>query len=129
MADEVTIDRLLGFPPAEAGGITVETSTYLRGNLAARGSSALDGDPDTSWRTQFGAGNQDEASIDVTVPAPLTVDHLDLVLLADGVHSVPTRLRIEGDGESRTVDVPEVADGEAGATARVTVRFDPITTD
>lgn len=130
VADEATIDRLLGLPSADEGGITVETSTYLRGNLAARGSAALDGDPTTSWRTQFGAADQDEAYLDVTVPAPVTVDHLDLVLLADGAHSVPTRLRIVGDGESRTVDVPEVADREeAGATAAVTARFDPLTTD
>jgi len=130
VADEAMIDDLLGFPSAEEGGITVKTSTYLRGNLAARGSSALDGDVSTAWRTQFGGGNQVDASLDVTVPDPVTIDRLDLVLLADGVHSVPTRLRIVGGGESRTVEVPAVEDQEvAGSTVPVTVRFDPLTTD
>ena len=60
----------------------------------------------------------------------MTLDRLDLVLVADGRHSVPTRLRVEGGGETRTVTVPAVPDAaEPDSTAPATVRFDPLTTD
>ncbi|CAA9264359.1 MAG: FIG00661252: hypothetical protein [uncultured Acidimicrobiales bacterium] len=130
VADEATIDRALGYPAPADGGIAVESSTYLRGNLAARGASALDGDPSTSWRTEFAVHNQIGASLTVGMPGPVTLDRLDLVLLADGDHSVPTRLRIVGGSESRTVEVPAVEDQPVdGATQSVTVSFDPLTTD
>ena len=128
LADDPLVDRLLGIPGADEGGITVDTSSSLRGNLAARGSAALDGDLSTVWRTEFGAFNQVGAFLEVELATPVVVDGLDLALLADGKHSVPTRLRIEGGGETRTVELPAVADDEAGSTVPVPVRFDPMTT-
>ena len=53
------------------------------------------------------------------LPAPVTIDHLDLALVADGRHSVPTRLRVEAGGQAREVDVPPVTDSRAeNAVAR-----------
>jgi arabinofuranan 3-O-arabinosyltransferase len=129
-ADEPLLDSLLGIPGAEDGGLTAESSSYLQGLLGARASSAVDGDPTTAWQTPFGDPDIIGASVDVRVAEPVTIDHLDLALVADGQHSVPTRLRIEGeDGEARTVDLPAVEDrSEKGATASVAVDFEPLTT-
>ena len=47
--------------------------------------------------------------------APITLDHLDLQVVADGRHSVPTEITIVPDGDpSRAVVVPlpAVTDGE-----------------
>jgi arabinofuranan 3-O-arabinosyltransferase len=114
--DEV-IDRLLGSTGPEA-----RSSRHLAGDLSARASSALDGDDATAWTSGF--GQQVGDWIDVDVPAA-PIDHLDLTVLADGYHSVPTRLVVTTDrGDHRVVDVPTVADGaKRGATAGVTVRF------
>jgi hypothetical protein len=111
-APDDVLDALLGIPDARAGGITVTSSQHLPGDLAARGSSAFDGDPSTAWTTAFGAP-QDQW-IDVATAQPVTVDHLALQVVADGKHSVPTQLRIDAGGESRTVDLPAIPDGKAG---------------
>ena len=60
--------------------------------------------------------------------APVTFDHLDLQVVADGRHSVPTQLRIDAGGESRTVDVGPVTDrADLNATASIPVSFPPLT--
>ncbi len=90
------------------------------------GSSAFDGDPATAWSTAFGAPVGQW--IDVTTAAPVTFDHLDLEVVADGKHSVPTQLQIDAGGESRTVDVPAIPDGKVGdAPVKVPVTFAPLT--
>ncbi len=43
----------------------------------------------------------------------MTLDHLDLSVIADGRHSVPTSLRVTVDGKSREVAVPAIADQSA----------------
>ena len=61
-------------------------------------------------------------------PAPVTFDHLDLQVVADGRHSVPTQIRIDSGGESRTVDLPPIADQAAqNATVSVPLDFAPLT--
>ena len=127
-APDDVLDSLLGFPDAETGGITVTASQHLDGSVAARGSAALDGDPATAWNTKFGAPAGQW--VDVRTPAPVTFDRLDLQVVADGRHSVPTQLRIDAGGESRTVDVPTVSDStQENATATVPVTFAPLTGD
>jgi hypothetical protein len=88
------------------------TSTRrLPGSISARASSAIDGNEQTAWTPAFGAGPVDD-TLTYALGSPLTVSHLDLAVLADGNHSVPTRLRVEGDGGTQVeVDVPPIADG------------------
>ena len=81
---------------------------------ARRRSTAI---PTTAWSTAFGAPVGQW--VDVTTPQPVTFDHLDLQVVADGKHSVPTQLRIDAGGESRTVDLPAVTDGAVGDRAGV----------
>ncbi len=115
-----TTDALLG----NAG---VTTNGSLEGVLSARGASAIDGDATTAWQSEI--GRSVDASITVSAPTALSIDHLDLQLVADGRHSVPTSLTIAGGGVERTVAVPDAVDGPVGAVRPVTVSFDALTTD
>jgi hypothetical protein len=127
-ARDDVVDALLGIPGADAGGVTITSSQHLPADLAARGSSALDGDLSTAWSTAIGAPQGQW--IDVRTPQPVTVDHLDLQVVADGQHSVPTQLQIDAGGQSRTVDLPAVADGTVGdAPVPVPVSFPAVTGD
>ena len=126
---DALIDQLLGLPSAAQGGITVETSAHLPGAITHRGSAALDGDPSTSWTGRFQTPTGEW--IQTTFAAPRTIDHLDLQLVADGQHSVPTELTIEPDGDASravVVPLPAVSDGtEPGAVAAAPVQFPAIT--
>ncbi len=125
-APDDVLDSVLGIPGAAAGGITVSASEHLPGDIQSRGSSAFDGDPATAWSTAFGAPVGQW--VDVTASGPVTFDHLDLQVVADGKHSVPTQLRIDAGGESRTVDVPPIADtAVGGGPVDVPVQFAPLT--
>jgi arabinofuranan 3-O-arabinosyltransferase len=126
-ADGAVIDQLVGRPGLDAGYPIVTGDDYLSGALVDRPSSLLDGDPSTAWTLPFGDPVGRHAT--VQAPAPVTVDHLDLQLVADGRHSVPTSLVLTlADGSTRTVAVPEIADSTTpGATTEVTVPVEPFT--
>ena len=122
LADDRT-DRLLGYE----GPVVATSSEHLSGAPQDRASAALDQDPSTAWVTPF--STVDGQYVNVALPAPITVDHLDLQLVADGLHSVPTKLEISNDaGEKRTVVVPPVPDGTTpNATVAAPVQFPAIT--
>jgi arabinofuranan 3-O-arabinosyltransferase len=125
-ASDDQLDTLLGIPSAGNGGITVTSSEHLPADIAARGSSAFDGDPATAWSTAI--GSPQGQWVRVVTPQPVTFDHLDLQVVADGKHSVPTQLQIEAGGETRTVDVPAITDGKVGdAAVAVPVSFPALT--
>lgn len=107
-------------PPATA-------SDTLAGDLASRPWSAADGDPSTSWRPGF--GEQAGRWIELDLGRPTTVDRLDLQVVADGRHSVPTRLAIEAGGTRRTVDLPPVVDDVGGVPIAVPLAFEPVVGD
>jgi arabinofuranan 3-O-arabinosyltransferase len=110
-APDVVLDSLLGVPDATAGGVTASSSSHLEGDIAARARAAVDGNPATAWSPSFVAGNVGQW-VDVTFPSATTVDGLDLQLVADGRHSVPTQLTVQPVGGAPfTVEVPAVRDG------------------
>ena len=126
-APDATLDAVLG---TTAAGAEFRASGHLRGDAGARASRAFDHDPATAWVAPMGAPvDQVGQWIEVDLEQPVTLDHLDLELVADGKHSVPTRLRLEVDGvPGPTVDVPAVPDAASeGATARVPVSFPAVT--
>ena len=125
-APDDVIDSVLGFPGADQGGYTVTTSERLFGDVASRGSSAIDDDPTTAWTTPI--GDILGQSVRVETPGRITFDHLDLQVADDRFHSVPTELVITSDdGTSRRVKVPDVAsEKKRGSTARVPVTFAPV---
>lgn len=116
------IDSLLGL-----AGATVRSSGRLAGAPTMRGSAAVDGDDATAWTNHF--GEQRGAWVEVAREAPVTLDQLDLALVADGDHSVPTRVTVSSDsGEHRTVDLGATTDGtDPGHVVRVPVRFPALT--
>lgn len=127
-ATDPVVDRLLGIAGAADGGVTARSSARLAGSLAARSSSAIDGDPATAWSTPFNAlvGQY----VEYVLPEAETVDHLDLQVVADGRHSLPTRLRLTAGDEVRLLEVPGLAPGAApGAVREVELTFDPVEAD
>ncbi|WP_436795905.1 alpha-(1-_3)-arabinofuranosyltransferase domain-containing protein [Actinospongicola halichondriae] len=113
-AGDALVDRLLGDPdPATS-------SEFLPGDLRSRASAAVDGDPETAWQTPFvGIVGQ---WIDVPADGTKAINDLRLAVLADGRHSIPTRLEITGDGGPVTVDLPPVESSDVpGAVETIDV--------
>lgn len=117
------LDSTLG---TVASGVRFSASGHLAGDLDARASRAFDHDPSTAWSSPMGP--QESQLLDVELPAPVTVDHVDLTIVADGRHSVPTRVHLEADGaRTPTLAVPAIADTpREGAVRQATLRFAPI---
>jgi arabinofuranan 3-O-arabinosyltransferase len=122
-AKDDAVDRRVGLPDAASGGVTA-TSKHPFGRPVARASSAIDGDRTTAWNTPVGTKPSKEF-MRVEVPQRLTLDHLDLAVVADGRHSIPTQLEITTDeGTKRLVEVPPLPERAAdGAIAPVRVTF------
>ena len=115
-SDDVQLASLLDEPsPA------VATSSHRMAGRATRASAALDGDASTAWTTPFGATTGEW--LEVRRDAPSRVERLDLQVVADSRHSVPTRLGIEADGvRVATIDLPSLEDGpHLGATVDVPI--------
>jgi hypothetical protein len=116
------IDRLVG--RQQASGIVAYSSGRLPGDLAAGAAAAVDDDPATAWSPGFGAASQVGSSIHLDLPAAVTVDHLDLQVVADGRHSVPSALTVATENGSVRVALPEIAARRrAGSTVAVPLRF------
>ncbi len=125
-APDSVIDQALGIPGATIGGVTANASEHLTTTALARASSALDGDPTTAWSPQV--GDPTGQALTVQLGRAVTFDHLDLRLVTDGRHSVPTRIRIDGGGQTRTVTIPALPDVPAdNATAAAPVTFPALT--
>ncbi len=123
-ASDTELDRLLGIPDATAGGVTARAGEHYS-DIIARASSAIDGDPGTAWTTPLDKG---KGSIEVTTPGEISFDHLDLQLVDDGRHSLPTELTIAArNGPAQTVDLTSVphTPGPDG-TVSVPVRLKPL---
>ena len=126
------INRLIGLTPpvpatppsGRAEVVAANSSTRLDGDRAARANAALDGDPSTAWIAQTGA--QAGEWIGFKLSEPITLEHLDLQVLNDGRHSLPTRITVSTENGSRTVDlrVPPVGYGRPqNSTSTETVGF------
>ena len=120
------MDRALGRPVGPEV-VRADSSGHLPGDLTNRGSSAFDGDPKTVWSTGF--GDQVGSWVQVRSPRVVTASSIGLDVLADGRHSVPTRVHLEVDGRAQpSLALPPVPDGAAeNATSHVTLRFPAVT--
>jgi arabinofuranan 3-O-arabinosyltransferase len=108
-SDPQVIDELLGRPHhastpwaragnGMAGAITTPTAVF-------------DGDPSTIWRTV--RSRPTNQWLEVVLSEPVTIDTLPVSLVADGLHSVPTRIELWVDGEPvEEIPVGPVEDGE-----------------
>lgn len=127
------IDDLVGRNGA-VDGITAYSSGRLPGDLNDGAQAAIDGNPDTYWSPGFGAGAQVGAWIHVDLPRPVTFATMDLQIVADGMHSVPTAITVSALSASgatlasRHVTLPTIADGRRqGDTVSVPVSFPALT--
>jgi arabinofuranan 3-O-arabinosyltransferase len=122
-----SVDRLLGMPSLDEGGVQVSSSAQLAGDPLSRATSALDGDPATAWQTPVNAS--DGQWILVESPEPLTFDEVGLTVVRDGRHSVPTRIKVQvDDGEPVVAEVidPGVGErGERGAVEELSIPVPP----
>ena len=107
------LDRLLG-----VGGAAMTSSGGLRGDARSRASKVLDDDDTTAWQSALAPdGSQ---WVEIHAPAPVTGTLDSISVLADGRHSVPTRLHLEVDGVALpAVELPDVTDGERGTVRRL----------
>ncbi len=122
-APDTVLDALLGRPDAEGGGVTATSTARLDGDLSALASSAIDDDPTTAWQTPFAFVQGNVATY--TSASPFTFDHLDLVVFADGRHSVPTELTVTADdGADVVVPVAPIADDASRENATASQRID-----
>ncbi|MFI5041151.1 MAG: alpha-(1-_3)-arabinofuranosyltransferase family protein, partial [Acidimicrobiales bacterium] len=123
-ASDASVDAALGRPGTAAGATVATSGSSMPGDLESRASAAVDGNPATAWQTEF--GDQRGNWIEVTSAHPATVDHIDLTVVADGRHSVPTEVRVQADGGApQDVTLPAVTDA-AAENATTTVRV-PLT--
>ncbi len=121
------IQRLLGRPGSTGTGVVAYANGRLPGSLTSGAPATLDGDPTTVWQPGFGAGAQKGSVLHYDLPANVTLDHLDLQVVADGRHSVPTSLSISTETGTRTVTLPPIADSTVpGATTTVPLSFAPL---
>jgi hypothetical protein len=121
------VDRLVGRPGADYTGLVAYSLGRLPGDLRAGAIATLDGNSSTAWQPGFGS-YQAGQWLQYVVPEPITFDRLDLQIVADGEHTVPTELTVTADGRSATVAVPPIADSPvAGSVVDVPVAFPALT--
>lgn len=119
------IDRVLGLPDAEEGGVTAQSSRRIPGGTANRAMAAIDGDPGTWWSPGF--LRQQGDFLRFRTADPVTVDRFDVTLLTDGRHSVPRSLDVtvatgDEEGVTQRVQLGDLTDlAEPNATQTVTV--------
>jgi hypothetical protein len=115
----------------ESEGTTVvsaNSSGRLTGSLRSSASAAVDGNPDTSWSPGFGP--QAGGWVEYQLSRPETIDHLDLQVVADGRHSIPTVITVSTPSGSRKVTLPAIPSGQGrtqGSVTSVPITFPALT--
>ncbi len=119
-APAAVVDATLGIPDAAHGGVTVTEERHLTGAATQRATAAIDGDAGTWWTTGFQSSVGDWAQYQSA--KKLTFDHLDLAVVTDKRHSVPTRLRVTVDGKSVQVELPKLTQSsKPGSVTKVRI--------
>ncbi len=129
-APDAILDELIGRTDNAAGdpkAVTATSSAAMPGSLNARASSAADGNPKTAWTNAFG-GNIG-SWVQLNASSTTTLSKLNLQVIADGRHSVPTALKLIVDGKQvRTLTLPAIADRKAeDSVVSAPVSFAPVT--
>ncbi|HWE69561.1 MAG TPA: discoidin domain-containing protein, partial [Acidimicrobiales bacterium] len=122
------IDRLVGRPGSEGSGIKAYSSGRLNGDLSAAAIYTLDGNSQTAWSPGLGATHQVGAWLKYDLPAPISFSTMNLQVVADGRHSVPTSVTVSTENGSRRLPLPPLADGRAeGSVVNVPLSFPELT--
>ncbi|HWF15311.1 MAG TPA: alpha-(1-_3)-arabinofuranosyltransferase family protein, partial [Acidimicrobiales bacterium] len=123
------IDGLVGRSTNGASGVRdAYSSGRLPGDLGATASATVDGNDSTAWQPGLGTKAQLGSSLTYDLTKAQALSHLNLQLIADGRHSVPTALTITSGSQVRQVTIPPIADGPVpGAVTTVPLSFPAIT--
>ena len=126
LATDSLVDTVIG-RPSGAGQVTASAGERLLSDLNDTGDAALDGNRSTAWSPPFGRDHQAGERLTVTVPTPMTIDHLNLQVVADVRHSIPTAISLSsGNAPAVQVPLPPIAPGPAGTVVTVPVSFAPV---
>jgi hypothetical protein len=115
LASDETVDGEVGRTPPGAAGLVASSSSRLTGNVAVGASAAVDGSPGTLWESGFGI-TQAGQWLQYSVPTPVTFDALDMRIVADAQHSVPTAITVSAGGMSEKVSLPPIANGRVAGS-------------
>jgi arabinofuranan 3-O-arabinosyltransferase len=122
------IDLLVGRTSLRQPHIVANSLGRLPGDLQANAMATLDGSSSTLWEPGFGVAHQAGQWLQYTLPKPVTFNHLDLQMAADGQHSVPTKVTVSADSGSTTVRLPALADSPVpGSATDVPISFPTLT--
>jgi arabinofuranan 3-O-arabinosyltransferase len=133
LSTTVTDDLLASFVADDEDALTVRASTRLPGDLRSAARFAFDNDPSTRWNSPY--GSLTDQWLEFETEEPTTLRRLDLQLLADPLHSLPTAVRVEATHNdvttSATVAVPagatDPADAPIGTVVDTPVEFAEMT--
>ena len=121
-ATDTAIAAALGVPST----VTATASASLAACISCHAASAADGNPATAWNTPFlDVGDQ---WVQLESRRPVTFSRMDLQVVADGRHSVPTTIELQVDGAVRELTLPPITDAAPeNATTTVPLRFPAMT--
>ncbi len=132
---DAQIENLTGVfanPAASATGavpiVGANSSGRLIGDLQSGALAAVDGNPATAWVTE--QGDQDGSWLSYTLQRPATFDHLNLQVVNDGRHTLPTQVTVSTEDGSRTVPLPALRVGAGrpqGSVTDVPISFPALT--
>jgi arabinofuranan 3-O-arabinosyltransferase len=116
-------------PPTAGTGpgtqiVFANSSGRLPGDLNAGAYAAVDGNPFTAWMPGF--GKQVGSWVSYSFNRPITLSSLDLQVVTDGRHAIPTELTVSMPSGSERVPLPAIADGRGrpqGSTTTVPISF------
>lgn len=118
--------------PAGSAGLTPiiqsNSSSRLSGDLNASSWSAEDGTSTTAWQSAF--VNPVGQWLEFTMAQPISLDHLNLQVVTDGRHDVPTAVTVSAGGVSRQVQLPTLPLGVGrpqGSVTSVPLTFPALT--
>ncbi|MBJ7514309.1 MAG: hypothetical protein JHC94_08295, partial [Acidimicrobiia bacterium] len=117
------IDTALGAPSTGPDSYTAISSSRYDASTTRAG-AATDGDPKTAWVSQLG---NPKAELKVIFKQQRSINHLDLQIVADGRHSIPTVISMRADkGPKRIIKLPPIPDRVAGGVVSVPINFESI---
>lgn len=104
--------------------VGASSSGRLINSLNTNAIAAVDGNPQTAWVTE--QGNQNGSWLSYQLARPVNFDHLDLQVVNDGRHSLPTQAQVSTPSGVRTVNLPPIPVGTGrpqGAVTSVPISF------
>ena len=107
LAPTNTVNQLLGLPSTQNGGVEVTSSSRIAGTPQDGGLGAIDQNAETAWTTALGA-QQSGQWVQYGLAKPITFDSMDLKIVADDQHSIPTSLTVAAGGESESIKLPRI---------------------